>query len=135
MPAASGRLVSRYAAPSHERAAPAPSAPIALSLPYANLFVVRIRSIDLAGHDSADGDLLGGKRHELVALEQHHWLGGHGVLGHAKFVLSCDDIGKHAIDVLDRGLERILERGALLEIVGGVDGEQLRVAIRHEAVT
>src|SRR4029077_9053078 len=80
-PVASGRQASRYGAPSHETGAPAPAAPIALSLPYANVFVVRIRGIDLARDNGADGDLLGGKRHELVALEQYHRLRPQGAFG------------------------------------------------------
>src|SRR4029079_2862820 len=123
--AASGRQASRYACPSHGTCAPALTVRIASALPYAHLLVVRIRGVDLARQKRADGDLFRGERDEIVALEQDHRLRRHGVLGHAELRGGGDEIGENAVDVLDRGLERILQRGALLEIVGGVDREQL----------
>src|SRR5439155_6411152 len=104
------------------------------SPPYANLLIIWIPGIDLVRNDASDRHFLGSQRDEVIAFVEHHRLGGHRVLGHAERILGRDEISEDAVNVLYRLAQRVFEGRAMFEIVGSVDRQQFRIAVRHEAM-
>jgi hypothetical protein len=84
--------------------------------------------------DRADGDLLGGEGHQVVRLVEDERLRGHLVLRHAERVRCDGHVREDAVELLERVAHRVLERRALAHLLGEVDGDDLGVALRLEAV-
>ena len=103
---------------------------------YPRAFRCAFPGIDLAGHRFPDAGLLRSRqfrdrpvfrRHgdPLIGLGQDGVLAGDGVAHHGEPVTRADGEGKKAVEVLDGGLERLLEARALAEAMGQIAGRDL----------
>src|SRR6476659_8809753 len=104
-----------------------------LALPHQDLALVGVVRVDLVVDELADRDLLGCKRDEVVGFVEHERLRGELVLRAAQLVLRHRDVREDSVELVERLVHRLLERGALHHLLGEVHGDDLRVALGHEA--
>ncbi len=91
-----------------------------------NYFMLR-RRLERAGRrfmSECDSEVI------AVSLVEHQRLGRQLVLGHAELVARHRQVGEDAVEIVEAAAHGLLEARALAHLIGEVDGDDLRVALR-----